>query len=49
MTINQFLNVMCYRFPQRPYYISKGRWQGMIKWYFIRSVEMNYMKVGEEI
>ncbi len=54
MTVNQFLQYMCYSIylpneEYRPYYISKGRWEGMIKWYYLRAVEMQHMKVGEKI
>ncbi len=54
MTVNQFLQYMCYSeyLPNkeyRPYYISQGRWAGMIKWYYNRSVEMQNMREGEQI
>lgn len=44
MTVIQFLNYMNYGcgLPDdeyRPYYIDKGRWKGMIKWYHTRTGE----------
>lgn len=52
MTVIQFLNYMSHSdwLPDdkyRPYYISQGRWQGMIKWYDIRVDEMQHMRTGE--
>ena len=49
MTTNQFLNYISWGINDkyRPHYISKGRWAGMIKWYYVRSVEIQYKKEGE--